>query len=58
MKAQTNSTIIGRQLQRTLRCQMTDAVVEVIWMVLQNAAVIPHPHPNPPLEGIGIYTSL
>ncbi len=138
MKAQTNSAIIGRQLQRTLRCHMTDAeirlwqrlrsrqlagckfrrqhpyldyvldfvclerclivevdggqhlenerdqardwrlqdagfqvlrfwnnqvlqetdaVVEAIWIALQSAAVIPHPHPNPPLEGIGIYTS-
>ncbi len=134
MKAQTNSTIIGRQLQRTLRCHMTDAeirlwqrlrsrqlagckfrrqhpyldyvldfvclerslivevdggqhlenqrdqardwrlqqagfrvlrfwnnqvlqetdaVVEAIWIALQNAADIPHPHPNPPLEGEG-----
>jgi very-short-patch-repair endonuclease len=28
--------------------QATDAVVETIWMALQNAAVIPHPPPNPP----------
>ncbi|MFY9260075.1 MAG: DUF559 domain-containing protein [Gallionella sp.] len=37
--------------------QETDAVVEAIWVALQYTAVIPHPHPNPPLEGIGIYTS-
>ncbi|MFY9261564.1 MAG: DUF559 domain-containing protein, partial [Gallionella sp.] len=29
MKAQTNSTIIGRQLQRTLRCHMTDAEIRL-----------------------------
>ena len=31
----------------------TDAVVEAIWMALQNAATVPHPHPGPPLEGEG-----
>ncbi|MDD4964214.1 MAG: endonuclease domain-containing protein [Gallionella sp.] len=33
--------------------QETDAVVEAIWIALQNEAEIPHPHPNPPLEGEG-----
>ena len=30
--------------------QETDAVVEAIWTALQNNAVVPHPHPGPPLE--------
>ena len=34
--------------------QETDAVVEVIWAALHNAVVIPHPHPNHPLEGEGV----
>ena len=33
--------------------QETDAVVEAIWAALHSAAVTPHPHPNPPLEGEG-----
>ena len=33
--------------------QETDAVVEVIWTALQNKTTLPHPHPNPPLEGEG-----
>ncbi|MDD4965156.1 MAG: endonuclease domain-containing protein [Gallionella sp.] len=37
--------------------QETDAVVEAIWIALQNEAVIPQPHPSPPLEGMGIYTT-
>ncbi|MFY9260815.1 MAG: DUF559 domain-containing protein, partial [Gallionella sp.] len=35
MKAQTNSTIIGRQLQRILRCHMTDAEIR-LWHRLRN----------------------
>ncbi|MFY9259273.1 MAG: DUF559 domain-containing protein [Gallionella sp.] len=34
--------------------QATDAAVATIWMALQNAAVVPHPHPSPPLEGEGV----
>ena len=33
--------------------QETDAVVEAIWIALQNKTTLPHPHPNPPLEGEG-----
>ncbi|MFY9261911.1 MAG: endonuclease domain-containing protein [Gallionella sp.] len=35
MKAQTNSTIIGRQIQRTLLCHMTDAEIR-LWHRLRN----------------------
>ena len=36
--------------------QETDAVVDAIWAALQNkrTLVLPHPHPNPPLEGEGV----
>ncbi|MFY9259270.1 MAG: DUF559 domain-containing protein, partial [Gallionella sp.] len=34
-KAQTTSTIIGRQLQRILRCHMTDAELR-LWHRLRN----------------------
>jgi very-short-patch-repair endonuclease len=33
--------------------QATDVLVEAIWIALQNAVLIPHPHPSPPLEGEG-----
>jgi very-short-patch-repair endonuclease len=38
MKAQTTSTIIGRQLQRTLRNQMTDAEIR-LWQRLRSRQV-------------------